>query len=200
MMGYQRKEVLGRTSLELGVWADPEHRKKMVEQLDFSGRTEALETRFRTKSGDVRSVQISAERIDLGGKPCVLAITLDVTDACRLEQQFRQAQKMEAVGRLAGGVAHDFNNLLQVILCYSELAQGVTPPGAAVCRHLDQIRQAGWRAASLTRQLLAFSRQEVLEPRVLNLKSVVHNVSQMLLRMIGEDIVLTLKPGAPRQC
>jgi len=127
----------------------------------------------------------------------VLANTLDITEARRLEEQFRQAQKMEAVGRLAGGVAHDFNNLLSVIIGYSELARDTTADGAAVRKHLDQIKQAGERAASLTRQLLAFSRQQVLEPKVLNLNGVVHNVSKMLLRLIGEDITLSLKPGEP---
>lgn len=197
MMGYQREEVLGRTSQELRVWVDPEERGKWLQQLENSGRTEAFETRFRTKFGEERRVQVSAERIVLDGKPCVLANTLDISESRRLEEQFRQAQKMEAVGRLAGGVAHDFNNLLSVIMGYSELAQGMTVPDTTVRKHLDQIKLAVERAASLTHQLLAFSRQQVLEPRVLNLNAVVYNVSKMLLRVIGEDIALTLRPGEP---
>jgi PAS domain S-box-containing protein len=197
MMGYPREEIVGRTAHELRIWADPDDRGQMVCQMDQTGPTEAVEARFRTKSGEERRVQISAERIVLNGEPCVLANTLDVTEARRLEEQFRQAQKMEAVGRLAGGVAHDFNNLLSVIMGYSELAQDATPAGAAVRKHLDQIKRAGERAASLTRQLLAFSRQQVLELKVLNLNGVVHNVSKMLLRLIGEDITLSLKPGEP---
>lgn len=197
LMGYQREEIVGRTAHELGVWADPDYRDRMVRQMDRAERAEPLETRFRTKSGEERRVQISAERIVLDGKSCVLANTLDVTESRRLEEQFRQAQKMEAVGRLAGGVAHDFNNLLSVILGCSELAQAAVMPDSAPRKYLDQIRQAVDRAASLTRQLLAFSRQQVLEPRVLSLNSVVHNVSKMLLRVIGEDVTLSLKPGEP---
>src|SRR5208337_4235892 len=197
MIGYQREEIVGRTAQELRIWVDPEDRSQMVHQLDQTKPTETVETRFRTKSGEERRVQISTERIVLDGEPCVLANTLDVTDARRLEEQFRQAQKMEAVGRLAGGVAHDFNNLLSVIMGYSELAQDTTPAGTVVCKYLEQIKQSGERAAALTRQLLAFSRQQVLEPRILNLNGVVHNVSKMLLRLIGEDITLGLKPGEP---
>jgi len=124
MMGYRREEIVGRTAHELGIWVDPEDRRQMVQQVDQTERTEALETRFRTKSGEQRRVQISAGRIFLDGRPCFLANTLDVTEPRRLEEQFRQAQKMEAVGQLAGGVAHDFNNLLSVIVGYSEIAQG----------------------------------------------------------------------------
>ena len=197
MMGYQREELVGKTAQELGIWADPDDRGQMVRQMDQTEPTEAVETRFRTKSGEERRVQISTERIVLDGEPCVLANTLDVTEARRLEEQFRQAQKMEAVGRLAGGVAHDFNNLLSVIMGYSELAQDTTPAGTAVRKQLDQIKKAAERAATLTRQLLAFSRQQVLELKVLNLNAVVNNVSKMLLRLIGEDITLSLKPGEP---
>ena len=197
MIGYQREEIVGRTVHELRIWADPDDRGQMVHRMDQPGPTEAVETRFRTKSGEERRVQISTERIVVDGEPCVLANTLDVTEARRLEEQFRQAQKMEAVGRLAGGVAHDFNNLLSVIMGCSELAQDTAPAGSAVRKQLDQIKKAAERAASLTRQLLAFSRQQVLEPKVLNLNGVVHNVSKMLLRLIGEDITLSLKPGEP---
>src|SRR5208337_3730285 len=190
MIGYQREEIIGRTAQGLGIWVLPEDRSQMVRQLDQTEPMEAVETRFRTKSGEERRVQISTERIVLDGEPCVLANTLDVTEARRLEEQFRQSQKMEAVGRLAGGVAHDFNNLLSVIMGYSELAKDTTPAGTVVCKYLEQIKQSGERAAALTRQLLAFSRQQVLEPRILNLNGVVHNVSKMLLRLIGEDITL----------
>jgi PAS domain S-box-containing protein len=197
MMGYQREELVGKTAQELGIWADPDDRGQMVRQMDRTPPREAVETRFRTKSGEERRVQISTERIILDGERCVLANTLDVTDARRLEEQFRQAQKMEAVGRLAGGVAHDFNNLLSVIMGYSELAQDTAPAGTPVRKQLDQIKEAAERAAALTRQLLAFSRQQVLELKVLNLNAVVNNVSKMLLRLIGEDITLSLKPGEP---
>jgi signal transduction histidine kinase len=196
-MGYEREEVLGKTSRDLKVWVDLKDRDKWLQELQQSGRTQAFETRFHTKSGEERRVQVSTERIVLDGAPCLLANTRDITESLRLEEQFRQAQKMEAIGRLAGGVAHDFNNLLSVIIGYSELAESLTAPADAIRKHIDHIRKAAERATSLTRQLLAFSRQQVLAPRVLNLNAVVHSVSQMLLRMIGEDITLNLKPAEP---
>ena len=197
MMGYRREEIVGKSAHQLRIWVDPEDRQQMVQQVDQTEQAEPVETRFRTKSGDERRVRISAGRILLDGKPCVLANTLDITESRRLEEQFRQAQKMEAVGRLAGGVAHDFNNLLSVIMGYSEIAQDAALRGTAVRNHLDQIKKAAERAAALTQQLLAFSRQQVLQPKVLNLNAVVHSVSEMLLRVIGEDVALNLAPGEP---
>ncbi len=195
LVGYSRDELLNKSSQQLRIWINPEDREKMLSQLTNSRPLEPLETRFRTKSGEEREVLISAERITLDGIPCVLANTLDVTDSRLLEAQFRQAQKMEAVGRLAGGVAHDFNNLLGVIMGYSELATELVTPATPISRHLDNIKQAGRKAAALTKQLLAFSRQQVVIPQILNLNVVVNNTSKMLLRLIGEDVSLVLKPA-----
>jgi nitrogen-specific signal transduction histidine kinase/CheY-like chemotaxis protein len=124
-----------------------------------------------------------------------LAITLDTTESKRLEQQFLQAQKMEAVGLLAGGIAHDFNNMLNVIVGYSDLVLDRVGTQQSLTGPVEQIKKAGLRAAVLTRQLLAFSRKQVLQPRVLDLNAVVNNVSKMLLRMIGEHISLSMIAG-----
>lgn len=122
----------------------------------------------------------------------LLSLVQDVTERHRLEEQLRQAQKMEAIGRLAGGIAHDFNNLLTVITGYSDLALQELPPDHALADIVAQIRQASLRAADLTRQLLAFSRRQVLQPVVIDLNSLLEDLEKMLRRLIGEDIELAL--------
>ncbi len=119
-----------------------------------------------------------------------ICMALDVTDRKKLEEQFRQAQKMEAVGRLAGGIAHDFNNLLMVIQGYADLLAERLPEGDSLRRNAEQIRAASQRAAALTQQLLAFSRKQILAPKVLNVHAVVTDLEKILLRVIGEDIEL----------
>lgn len=197
IMGYDREEVIGRTAFDLKIWGDFNDRKRMIDQLTAAGRIDSFETQFLTKSGENRTVLISAELIKLDGSDCVIAITNDITETRRLEEQFRQAQKMEAVGRLAGGVAHDFNNILGVIIGYSDLAREQLQAEDRLSRHIEQIKKAALRGSGLTRQLLAFSRQQVLQPSVLNLNAVVNNVSKMLLRVVGEDVSLNFVPGQP---
>jgi len=194
MTGYERDHVVGHTVTDLKFWLEPQERAEMIQQIAKHSGVARFETKVRTRSGDIRLAEISAELIELDGTPCVLAITHDITEGKRLEEQFRQAQKMEAVGRLAGGIAHDFNNMLSVIIGYSELLQERFDIGPAR-KGVDEIKKAAERAASLTRQLLAFSRQQVLLPRVLNLNSLIDNLSKMLCHMIGEDIALTVVPG-----
>ncbi len=197
MLEYERHDVIGRTITDLKVWVDPLQREVMLQQLDSSSPMKITEARFRTRSGQIRLVQVAAERIHLENQDSVLSIVQDITDTRRLEHQFLHSQKMEAVGRLAGGVAHDFNNLLGVIIGYCEIARPSLTRDHPASKSLDQISKAAERAAVLTRQLLAFSRRQVLQPTVLNLNSVVHNMSKMLLRVIGEHISLAFRPGEP---
>jgi len=119
-----------------------------------------------------------------------ICMALDITDRKQLEEQFRQAQKMEAVGRLAGGIAHDFNNLLMVIQGYADLLAERLPAGESLRRNAEQIQTAAQRASALTRQLLAFSRKQIMEPKVLSVHAVVSEMEKMLRRLIGEDIDL----------
>jgi two-component system, cell cycle sensor histidine kinase and response regulator CckA len=125
-----------------------------------------------------------------------ICMALDVTDRKKLEEQFRQAQKMEAVGRLAGGIAHDFNNLLMVIQGYADLLAERLPQGDTLRRNAEQIQAASQRAAALTQQLLAFSRKQILAPKVLNIHAVVTDLEKILRRVIGEDIELHTSSGA----
>ena len=125
-----------------------------------------------------------------------ICMALDVTDRKKLEEQFRQAQKMEAVGRLAGGIAHDFNNLLMVIQGYADLLAERLPEGEPLRRNAEQIRAASQRAAALTQQLLAFSRKQILAPKVLNVHAVVTDLEKILRRVIGEDIELRTSSAA----
>jgi len=120
----------------------------------------------------------------------LIVISRDITEHKRLQAQYLQAQKMESVGRLAGGVAHDFNNLLTAIIGYSELALGALPPESPACADLKEILSAAKRATDLTRQLLAFARKQIVEPRVLNLNDLIDNIDKLLRRLIGEDIEL----------
>ncbi len=196
-VGYNREEVIGRTAKDLNLWSDAQRLDLIRQQSANEDPGRLFETSFTARSGEIRQVQFAIERIRLHDEPCILAIIQDVTKAMKLEQQLRQAQKMEAMGRLAGGVSHDFNNLLTVIIGFCELSQTQLDLEHPVSKHVDQIKKAGQRAATLTRQLLAFSRQQVLHPRTLNLNEVVNSVSKMLGRLIGEDISLVLKLTEP---
>jgi two-component system cell cycle sensor histidine kinase/response regulator CckA len=133
---------------------------------------------------------------DESGKLANYVIVLrEMTREHELEEQLRQAQKMEAIGRLAGGVAHDFNNLLTAISGFTELAAAQAEPGSELAGYLDEVQQSAERAASLTRQLLAFGRRAVLQPRVLDVNEVVAQVAPMLERIIGEDVALEIRLG-----
>ena len=169
---------------------DWEEVRASAERLRRDGKATRL-YRFRDADEQYRWIQDQQTLVPaLGGGEEVLGFLLDVTERKRLEEQLRQAQKMEAVGRLAGGIAHDFNNLLTAITGYSELLlQTIDDPG--VREDLEEIHRAGDRAASLTRQLLAFSRSQVLQPKVLDLNGIVLDLEKMLKRILGEDVALT---------
>jgi PAS domain S-box-containing protein len=190
LTGYSRADVIGRGVEDLEIWARPEKRLELVALLEERERVTNWEFQLRAKSGEIREGLLSAEIIELDGEPHLLAAILDLTDHRRLEEQHRQGQKMEAVGRLAGGIAHDFNNLLGVILGYADhLAQRLKAE-PELARKARDIGGAAERAASLTRQLLAFSRQQVLDTRVLDLNRTVEEMADLLRRLIGEHIDL----------
>ncbi|HTT32176.1 MAG TPA: PAS domain S-box protein [Methylomirabilota bacterium] len=149
--------------------------------------------KHRKKDGKIIEVETTVHELEYSGRRVRLIVAQDVSERHILEQQLRQSQKMEAVGRLAGGVAHDFNNLLMVIKGHTELLLNSLPPSEQHSRKIEQIDRAADRAAALTRQLLAFSRLQVLQPHVMNLNDVVHDMGRLLPRLIGEDIELIVR-------
>jgi PAS domain S-box-containing protein len=154
----------------------------------------AMACRVIWPDGSIHFLEASGRAFyDEGGRLVrMTGTTRDVTEHRQLEEQFRQAQKMEAVGQLAGGIAHDFNNVLNVILGYSDLLLDKSTPQDPVYSRIQEIRKAGEQAAGLTQQLLAFSRRQVLQPRVLNLPDILHDMDEMLHRTIGADIEITI--------
>jgi len=158
--------------------------------------------RTRWPDGTVRWISVSGRTVyDEAGRPIRAAgIGQDVTERVRLEEQYRQSQKMEAIGLLAGGIAHDFNNLLTAIEGYSMLMAEAMRPDDPQQAHLAEVRRAAERATALTRQLLAFGRRQILEPRVLDLRDSVRSMGPMLKRLIGEnvDIVVTANANPAR--
>jgi PAS domain S-box-containing protein len=195
MFGYRPEELVGRQVAELYRNGRREARAVM-DRLRAEQRVRSHETAFRAKDGRWVDVNMSVSLLrDPGGTIVgTVGIVKDVTEKKRLEDRLRQSQKMEAVGRLAGGVAHDFNNLLQVIIGRTHLTVAGLRPGDPLRTELDLVEQAARRAADLTRQLLAFSRKQVLAPRVLDLNAVLAGIAPMLRRLIGEDIDLVLAP------
>jgi two-component system cell cycle sensor histidine kinase/response regulator CckA len=172
---------------------------RLAETLQYPGQPITEEVRFRHADGAWRIMEdIVVNRL---GEPSVGAIVVnlrDVTERRKLEEQLRHAQKMEAVGQLAGGVAHDFNNLLTAILGYCNLMMDEIPENDPLRQDVEEIQSAGERAAALTRQLLAFSRRQILQPQVVDINALVKQLEKLLLRLISEEVelVITLAPDA----
>ena len=193
LTGYHADELLGRNCRLLqGAETDPEAVKKLREAIR-DGVDCSVEILNYRKDGTPfwNALSITPVRDEQGRLVHFVGVQVDVTERRNLEVQVRQSQKMEAFGQLAGGVAHDFNNLLTIIFGYSEMILGMLPSDNPMSSSVKAILDAGERAAGLTQQLLAFSRQTVLEPQVLDLNGVVKDAENMLRRMIGEDILLT---------
>jgi len=188
LYGYRRAEF---RRLHVSDILGGEDAHRLAAELRESGMPASL-WRHRTKTGRLIEVETAVHQIEYDGDKAGLAVLMDVTERRRLEEQLRQAQKMEAVGMLAGGVAHDFNNLLTIITGYGQLIMNNLPDGDNNRHSAEQIVKAGERAAALTRQLLAFSRRQVLQPKVIDLNMLVKALSTMLQRLIGEDIDLRL--------
>src|SRR5216117_2818854 len=195
--GHTEAEFLQLTLRDI---RPPEEQARLEEELAQRSDDGAVRAGVRhwTKQGKRFDVDLVARPLEFAGRRARLVLARDVSAQRHLEEQLRQSQKMEAVGQLAGGIAHDFNNLLTAILGSTQLLLHNTPPGDPRREDAEEIRHAGLRAAELTRQLLAFSRRQVLAPKVLDVNAVVANMDRMLRRLLGEDVelVTSLQPAA----
>jgi len=193
ILGYDSAADVLRLDMARDVYADPAERQRLLDRDTYTDREyDDVEATWKRKDGRLLSVQLSVRAVRKGAGEVEYYETFvrDVTEQRRLQQQLVQSQKMEAVGRLAGGIAHDFNNLLTVITSYSDLLLQDLGGEDPKREDVEQVRKAAEGAAALTRQLLAFSRQQVLAPRVVSLSVVVQGVEKMLRRVIGEDVDL----------
>ncbi len=172
--------------------------EKSIDAALYEKQPYNIECRILRPNGEQRAVHFQAEiTLTNAGQPVqMIGIIQDITEAKQLEEQLRHSQKMEAIGRLAGGIAHDFNNLLTAILGYSQFLLNDLGMNNPLRQDVEMIKQAGERAAALTRQLLTFSRKQALQPQIINLNHIVTNVEQMLRRLLNENIELITIPEA----
>jgi two-component system cell cycle sensor histidine kinase/response regulator CckA len=194
LLGYEPAELLGLSIFDLAHETSRAALAHHLEQPSQDAVGRQIETRLvRKDQGDLWVLLDSTPLLDDDGRPTgTLVMVMDVTQRRLLEDQLRQAQKMEAVGRLAGGVAHDFNNLLSVILSYTNMVIGGLKSGDPIRADLEEVEKAGERARELTHQLLAFSRKQVIEPRHLDLNHVIREMERMVRRLLGESFDLSL--------
>jgi PAS domain S-box-containing protein len=204
MTGYSRKELL---TMDFWNLVHPDFRELVKQRAQARQQGKSVPSRYElrilTKSGEERWIDLAVGMINFEGKPAILGTDFDITERKRaeeemraLEEQLRQSQKIEAIGRLAGGIAHDFNNLLTVIKGYSQLSLLDLKESDPLWENIQEIQKATQRATDLTRQLLAFSRRQILDLKVLDMNTLLRDLNKMLRRIIGEDIELvTLLSG-----
>jgi PAS domain S-box-containing protein len=197
--GQSRADLIGRN---MGGLIPADSLAELLGGVPHLARGEVMhaETVIRTSDGRSTPVAISSSRIEFTGHPALLMHARDTSEQKKLQQQFHQSQKMEAIGRLAGGIAHDFNNLLTAIIGYNELVMSGLHERDPLRRSTEEVRKAAERAARLTRQLLAVSRNQTLQPRILDLNACVSEIEKMLRRLIGDDVELSVIPSPKAAC
>jgi PAS domain S-box-containing protein len=194
MTGYTRDELLGMNIWDL---VHPSYRHMVNDRGILLIRKSAnhatrYELKIVTKTGEERWVDFTTGSIEFDGQPAALGTAYDITERKKLEEQFRQSHKMEAVGLLAGGIAHDFNNILTAIIGYGNLVKMKLAANDPLLNYVDQILSSSERAANLTHSLLAFSRKQIINPHPVNINEIIHGVGKLLTRLIGEDIELKM--------
>jgi len=195
MLGYDSQEELMRLNMEKDVYRDPQSRRRFLKEYGHGQDFRGVEAEWRKKDGKFITVRVTGHPIlEKDNSIAYFEIFAeDITERRSLERQLLQAQKMEAIGRLAGGIAHDFNNLLSVILGHSDILEQQVATNGAMRKSVEATRNAAERAAALTLQLLAFSRKQVIEPAVVDLNTSVTEIQKMLHRVIGEDVELAIR-------
>jgi PAS domain S-box-containing protein len=195
MLGYESEVELLKRNIQTDVYAEAESYRQLIGDRWPSQDFKDVEAQWKRKNGERITVRLSGHSVERSqGEPNYFKIFAeDVTERRSLERQLFQSQKMEAIGRLAGGIAHDFNNLLGVILGQTELLQAECGFAPSLHRRAEAIDESARRASELTKQLLAFSRQQVIQPRVVDTNVVVRDLEKLLKRLIGEDVQLTLR-------
>ncbi len=198
--GYSREEFLAMSPAELGPGGDDSRMLAYLEEIKHLEHGNAGHWRHLTKKGSVIDAEVFWRTVVFAGRDAILSVMQDISERKVLEDQLRRSQKLEAVGRLAGGVAHDFNNLLTVITGYSQLLLNRVDVEHPMHQGLESIRVSSEKAAVLTRQLLAFSRRQSLQPGILDLNKIVSDMEKMLVRLIGEnnELVIHLDPDLGR--
>ncbi len=192
LTGWPREELIGHSSLELGLWDVPEQRADALRELNERGEIHGLESFLRRKDGTRIECSFSSRIVEVDGEQCRLAVIREIEQRRIYERHLAQGQKLEAIGRLAGGVAHDFNNIITAVLGYNQAAAEALDPAHEVQEDLRQVHQAAERAADLTRQLLTFSRGQVGRPKPVDLEQLVRATVGLLTRLVGEDVRLVL--------
>jgi PAS domain S-box-containing protein len=192
MLAMPAEKVIGRSGVELGFWESQQERDEFYKKLRAEGSIQNLEIKFKDSLGNQHVGLYFATIVSIDGKECIFGMQLDQTEERELEAKFLQAQKMEALGRLAGGVAHDFNNMLGVIGGYAELLESKLESSENLRRYCTKILDTTQRASGLTRQLLTFSRKEIVRPMPFETTKALTELAAILPRLIGEDIELVV--------
>jgi PAS domain S-box-containing protein len=192
LTGYGREQLVGHTPEEINLWGEADGGREPLKKLRSEMSVRNLPYRLRTQKGQLRDTLLSVELFELEGEPYLLIIAQDITEQIKLENQLRQAQKMEAVGQLAAGVAHDFNNILTVVQGHASVLLATRPPDSREGKSLQAINFAAERAGKLVRQLLTFSRKQVMQARSIEVSAVLAAVSDMLPRLLGEQVLMNV--------
>jgi len=192
--GYTAEEIARMGPLDFFLGDERDEIAKKIKKVFATGSANA-EAHFTAKDGTRTPYYFSANKIQIEGSPCLIGTGVDISEHKKLEAQLIEAQKMEVIGQLAGGVAHDFNNILAVMMCYSELLIADLGLDNPLRKYAEEIQEASQRAAGLTRQLLVFSRNETVQPIVLDLNDVMNDLDKMLRRLVDENVEMTMALG-----